>query len=452
MCQKQCRDENGFKCHINTEAHQRQMLLYGQNTNSFTYEFSKDFFDSFMDILKRQFGTKRVKANKVYQQVIAHKDHVHMNSTRWHTLTGFCQWLGKSGICVVDLIEDEWWITYIDRDPETLEKQKKSEKKKKMDKDDEEKLLDFIEQQVERDRKRKADETGDEGQGEEAEKFTELVRENEEEKIKLDLKIVKKIEPIKNLPLPVTVFKQPPPPSSTTSSRASSCKPTEPSTSKKSALEEIMEHEEKKKEMKNRKDYWLAEDIVVKIITKSLGSDYYKQKAVVQEVIDKYRAKVKLIDTGEKFKLDQEHLETVIPKIDGRVRVLNGAYRDCSAILKSIETESFSATVEIVKGSFQGRTVTGIPYEDISKIYEKWDGEINRKIKLRSVLFFNIFNKFRQTLIAWRSTRARPLWLLVLSFRTFITHKTYYLQLILWSSCASRWRNFSPVVSLLSFD
>lgn len=78
MCQKQCRDENGFKCHINTEAHQRQMLLFGQNSGSYTYQFSKDFFDSFMDILKRQFGTKRVKANKVYQQVIAHKDHVHM--------------------------------------------------------------------------------------------------------------------------------------------------------------------------------------------------------------------------------------------------------------------------------------------------------------------------------------------------------------------------------------
>lgn len=372
MCQKQCRDENGFKCHINTEAHQRQMLLFGQNSNSFTYEFSKDFFNSFMDILKRQFGTKRVKANKVYQQVIAHKDHVHMNSTRWHTLTGFCQWLGKSGICVVDLIEDEWWITYIDRDPETLEKQRKSEKKKKMDKDDEEKLLDFIEKQVERDRKRKAGEEGEECEVEEDEqqqKFTELVRENEEEKIKLDLKIVKKVEPVKSLPPPLKlskIFKEP-----STSSHKSSTKPSEPSTSKKSALEEIMEHEEKKKEAKNRKDYWLAEGIVVKIVTKSLGSDYYKQKAVVQEVIDKYRGKVKLIDTGEKFKLDQEHLETVIPKIDGRVRVLNGAYRDCTAILKSIETDSFSATVEIEKGAFQGRTVPGVPYEDFSKIYEK---------------------------------------------------------------------------------
>ena len=25
MCQKQCRDENGFKCHASSEAHLRQM-------------------------------------------------------------------------------------------------------------------------------------------------------------------------------------------------------------------------------------------------------------------------------------------------------------------------------------------------------------------------------------------------------------------------------------------
>lgn len=372
MCQKQCRDENGFKCHINTEAHQRQMLLFGQNTGSYTYQFSKDFFDSFMDILKRQFGTKRVKANKVYQQVIAHKDHVHMNSTRWHTLSGFCQWLGKSGICVVDNVDEEWWLTYIDRDPETLERQRKAAKKKKMDKDDEERLLEFIEQQVERDKKRKEGEEGEEEEPEQ--KFTEFVRENEEDKIKLELKVFKKPEP----PAPLM-----PPPMKipridnsdamsersykSTKSSKSDCS----STSKKSALEEIMEYEERKKEQKNRRDYWIAEGIVVKVMTKSLGSDYYKQKAVVQEVIDKYRAKIKLLDTGEKFKIDQEHLETVIPKVEGRVRVLNGAYRDSTAILKSIEMTRFSVTIEIEKGCFKGRVVSGVPYEDISKIYEK---------------------------------------------------------------------------------
>ena len=32
----------------------------------------------------------------------------------------------------------------------------------------------------------------------------------------------------------------------------------------------------------NRRDYWLTEDIVVKVITKKLGEKYYKKKAVVK--------------------------------------------------------------------------------------------------------------------------------------------------------------------------
>lgn len=31
MCEKQCRDENGFKCHLTSEGHKRQMEVFGQN-------------------------------------------------------------------------------------------------------------------------------------------------------------------------------------------------------------------------------------------------------------------------------------------------------------------------------------------------------------------------------------------------------------------------------------
>ena len=56
-------------------------------------------------------------------------------------------------------------------------------------------------------------------------------------------------------------------------------------------------------------------DIVIKIITKKLGDKYYKKKGVVVEVKAKYTAVVKLLDSGEKLKLDQTHLETVLPAI-----------------------------------------------------------------------------------------------------------------------------------------
>ena len=37
MCSKQCRDENGFKCHMTSEGHLRQMRLFADNPNKFLY-------------------------------------------------------------------------------------------------------------------------------------------------------------------------------------------------------------------------------------------------------------------------------------------------------------------------------------------------------------------------------------------------------------------------------
>lgn len=57
-------------------------------------------------------------------------------------------------------------------------------------------------------------------------------------------------------------------------------------------------------------------DIVVKIVTKKLGEKYYKKKGVVVQVKDRYTAIVQLADFGnEKLKMDQTHLETVLPAI-----------------------------------------------------------------------------------------------------------------------------------------
>ncbi|XP_072084644.1 E3 ubiquitin-protein ligase NLA-like [Arachis hypogaea] len=50
----------------------------------------------------------------------------------------------------------------------------------------------------------------------------------------------------------------------------------------KSTLEELIREEEKKKEKINRKDYWLREGIIVKVMSKALAEKgYYKQKGVV---------------------------------------------------------------------------------------------------------------------------------------------------------------------------
>lgn len=54
-------------------------------------------------------------------------------------------------------------------------------------------------------------------------------------------------------------------------------------------MEELREAEERDREKRNRRDYWVAPGIVVKLMNKTLANGkYYKVKGVVQEVIDKY--------------------------------------------------------------------------------------------------------------------------------------------------------------------
>lgn len=104
-----------------------------------------------------------------------------------------------------------------------------------------------------------------------------------------------------------------------------------------------------------------------------------------QEVRDKYGAVVKMIDSGDKLKLDQNHVETVIPapgtlpdnlrflRTDGallglhhlsctlcppqrlvvelpagkRVLILNGVHRNTEALLEGIDEKKFCATLTL---------------------------------------------------------------------------------------------------------
>jgi Domain of Kin17 curved DNA-binding protein len=74
------------------------------------------------DLTSFRFGTKRVRANQVYQEYISDKHHLHMNSTRWVTLTEFVKHLGRSGIARVDETEKGWFIAWIDSSPKALAK------------------------------------------------------------------------------------------------------------------------------------------------------------------------------------------------------------------------------------------------------------------------------------------------------------------------------------------
>lgn len=59
-------------------------------------------------------------ATVVYNEFIHDRQHVHMNSTKWLTLTDFVKHLGKTGQCKVEDSPKGWFISYIDREPETI--------------------------------------------------------------------------------------------------------------------------------------------------------------------------------------------------------------------------------------------------------------------------------------------------------------------------------------------
>ncbi|KAH9604037.1 hypothetical protein KSS87_015023, partial [Heliosperma pusillum] len=53
-------------------------------------------------------------------------------------------------------------------------------------------------------------------------------------------------------------------------------------------------------------------------------------------------------------------LETVIPQIGGRVRIVNGAYRGSNAKLLAINMDKFCAKVQIEKGVYDGRIIPAV--------------------------------------------------------------------------------------------
>ncbi|XP_020241039.1 KIN17-like protein [Asparagus officinalis] len=333
MCQKQCRDENGFKCHCLSEGHQRQMQVFGQNPHRVIDGYTEEFETMFLEHMKRSHRFSRIAATVVYNEYIADRHHVHMNSTQWATLTEFVKYLGRTGKCKVEETPKGWFITYIDRDSETLFKEKMKNKRQRSDLVEEERQGGLTEKPL--------------------------------EKLKFAIQ-------------PTSNAAEKPAARSARLGFEEAAEESERGAKKgkgvavgSSALDELMKEEEKAKERSNRKDYWLFEGIVVKVMSKTLKEKgYYKQKGVVKRVIDKYVGEIEMLESKHVLRVDQEELETVIPQIGGIVRIVNGAYRGSNARLLSVNTERFCAKVQIEKGIYDGRVLQAVDYEDICKVLQ----------------------------------------------------------------------------------
>ena len=156
VCSKACRDENGYKNHIESESHIRQIEALGGRAGKVVQDFSRDFQNEFVRLLSRRFGTRRVKANQVYQEYIADRHHLHMNATKWLSLSEFVKHLGREGICHVEESEQGWYISWIDTSPETLARQDALRKMERSKMDDEQRQRKYLREQIERAEKEKS--------------------------------------------------------------------------------------------------------------------------------------------------------------------------------------------------------------------------------------------------------------------------------------------------------
>ena len=150
ICGKQCRDENGFKQHTLSEGHVRAMLLVGEDPKKYINQYSNQFQRDFLQLLKTSHGEKKVHMNNFYQEYIRDKEHVHMNATKWPSLTEFAKHLGREGICRVEEGERGLEIQYVDNSAEAVQRREDIRRKDKLRKGDEDLEASLLDMQVKR--------------------------------------------------------------------------------------------------------------------------------------------------------------------------------------------------------------------------------------------------------------------------------------------------------------
>lgn len=71
VCNKQCKDANGFKCHKTSRPHLEMMAsaaaLMTEEGEELIDHYSQEFAGAFLSVLKKKFGETRVLADAVYE-------------------------------------------------------------------------------------------------------------------------------------------------------------------------------------------------------------------------------------------------------------------------------------------------------------------------------------------------------------------------------------------------
>lgn len=139
LCRRQCLDQHGFALHAKSQSHMRnledKLAQHGGDAEKLLRTFSDEFERAFLLKLKSAHGEKLVGLNSCYQEYITDKDAVHLNATRWTSLTRFAIHLRDSGKCRLENVDNgsgEKWLIGYKREPTRREGEKQDLEKQEL--------------------------------------------------------------------------------------------------------------------------------------------------------------------------------------------------------------------------------------------------------------------------------------------------------------------------------
>lgn len=132
-CQKQCRDANGFKLHVASPSHLANQQKHSQDNS--VAKWSQQFESDFIHVLKSFPRDSPTTANRVYNELIRDKAHIHLNATRWRSLSAFVNYLNQKKTVIVHATEPEIVISFRDLGKEEARQRHEMESQLKLDRE-----------------------------------------------------------------------------------------------------------------------------------------------------------------------------------------------------------------------------------------------------------------------------------------------------------------------------
>jgi len=340
LCNKQCRDENGFSCHQTSEGHRRMMMVFGSNPGKILHSYSEMFENNFLEELKISHRFSRVHANEFYQKVIKDRYHIHMNSTKWLTLTDFIKHLGSSGMCNVEETDKGLYITLREHAMQRFFDDTTKQERERIEMDTEKEKIRQMRKEISY-----------------AESTTKLERH-------MDTRNLESIDRVSlDRPHEPLVFQLRPKWGGMKFleciAKKSSIYKTEYNLSiynqenilmlkkKKEPLFNL-ENQKKLKKLSLPEEPWLICGTIVLIRSrKKEHYKYYNKKGLVIDIKNSHIAVLKMLDNEDVLDFNQDELETVIPQPGNHVIVLKGNHKGKEAILIEIDLKKFQARLKI---------------------------------------------------------------------------------------------------------